>query len=119
MVVKNATAALVVRFPRYVITGCVSLVSDSHCCGLAGTIVSQEGDHLVLMQVQAQFVQRQFAASLVHFGQFVYAHNQWKVAGLLLYAPHLLCHTQGRKLPHYFKIMFAILRLFFIWERFF
>lgn len=49
--------------------------SCSHGCGLASTIVSQERDHLVFMEVQAQFVESEFAAKFVHFGQFVYAHH--------------------------------------------
>lgn len=64
--------------------------SPSHGCGFASAVVSQKGDHLVFMQVEAQFVQGQFATSLVHLGQFVDTHHQRQVAGLLLDAPHLL-----------------------------
>lgn len=42
------------------------------------------------MQVEAQFVQGQFTACLVHLGQFVYTHHQGKVVGLLLYPADLL-----------------------------
>lgn len=63
----------------------------------AGSIVSQEGDHLVLMQVQTQFVEGKFAASLVDFSQLVYAHHQWEMTGLLLDAPHLLCSSRRRE----------------------
>lgn len=71
--------------------------------------MSQEGNHLVLMEVQAQLVKSQLAASLVDFGQLVDAHDQWKVAGLLLDAPHLLCRSQGGKLPQYFKITLMLM----------
>lgn len=42
------------------------------------------------MEVEAQFVQGQFTACLVHLGQFVYTHHQGKVVGLLLYPADLL-----------------------------
>lgn len=42
------------------------------------------------MEVEAQFVQGQFTACLVHLGQFVYTHHQGKVVGLLLYPTDLL-----------------------------
>lgn len=72
------------------LTGMALKTIFSHGCGLASTIVSQKGNHLVLMQVKAQFVEGQFAACFVNFGKFVNADDQRQVARLLLDASHLL-----------------------------
>lgn len=42
------------------------------------------------MEVKAQFVQGQFAARFVNFGEFVDAHDEWQMTRLLLNAPYLL-----------------------------
>lgn len=62
-----------------------------HGGGLSSAVVSQEGDHLVFMEVQAEFVEGQFAAVFVDFGQFVDANDQRQVARLFFYPTHFLC----------------------------
>ena len=64
--------------------------SLSHGGGLAGSVVSQEGHHLVLVEVEAQLVEGQLIAHLVDLGQLVYTNHQRQVAGLLFNTTHLL-----------------------------
>lgn len=78
-----------VRMYLFITSICVSS-NRSHGCGLASAVVSQEGDDLVLMQVEAQLVEGQLTAGLVHLGQFVDTNHQRQVARLLLNAAHLL-----------------------------